>query len=624
VATNHPLTTSNALQLAALLVESCAALGLRDFVIAPGSRSAPLTAALAASPQVRTLVVYDERSAAHIALGMAQQLRRPFGVLCTSGTAAVNFGPAVVEAFYQQIPLILFTADRPLEWIDQEDNQAIRQGNLYGAHVRAAFSLPLSDAHGDAAWHVRRTISDAVQVATSEPAGPVHINLPLREPLYASEQAPAAQAESAPAPARRVATTSSVAEAEWGPLLSAWRGARRKLIVVGMHPVDPALAESLAQLRADDSGVAVVADVTANLPPDAAPLARWDSVLASRDGTLLDALAPDLVVTLGGQVTSKALKGLLRGRPPAHLWRVAPGLPAADTYQHLTLAIPTAAAPFVAGLARRAASVEQSGALHLSDYAQIWSAAETRVRRAMDAALAAQPWSELAAVALLLQSLPADSALQVGNSLPIRYVNLLGFTEGHLPASVHANRGASGIDGVVSTAVGAALAQADADRLTTLIVGDLSFFYDRNGLWHGHLPPTLRVVLLNNHGGGIFDVIAGPDQLPADLRRDFFLTPQPLRAERTAADAGLRYLHATTAQELADALPEFFDAHAGAALLEVESDISVNSAAFRAVVRAAMGAEVRGELRDGTASHSSDAGDAPSGDRPSPTTRREP
>ena len=168
-----------------LAIQVCADRGMRDFVVAPGSRSAPITAALARRQDFTLRVVYDERAAGYIALGMAQQLRRPVGLVCTSGTAAVNFGPAIVEAFYQQIPLLVLTADRPPEWIDQQDNQAIHQQGLYAPHVRYQAALPMDDGHADTRWHAQRIMVEALDAAQGLTPGPVHVNVPLREPLYA-------------------------------------------------------------------------------------------------------------------------------------------------------------------------------------------------------------------------------------------------------------------------------------------------------------------------------------------------------------------------------------------------------------------------------------------------------
>jgi 2-succinyl-5-enolpyruvyl-6-hydroxy-3-cyclohexene-1-carboxylate synthase len=197
--------------------------------------------------------------------------------------------------------------------------------------------------------------------------------------------------------------------------------------------------------------------------------------------------------------------------------------------------------------------------------------------------LATQPFGEFAAVQQVLAALPRGTHLQLGNSMVIRYANFVGFPPAypaHPPSRIDSNRGTSGIDGTVSTAVGAAL--ADVKTLTLLIVGDLGFFYDRNGLWHAHLPPNLRIVLLNNHGGGIFDIIDGPDRLAETVRRPYFLTPQPLTAARTAADFGLRYWQVDSEPALAAALPDFFAANAGPALLEVETEMAVNRQVFQA------------------------------------------
>jgi 2-succinyl-5-enolpyruvyl-6-hydroxy-3-cyclohexene-1-carboxylate synthase len=500
--------TDGVFPLVELAIQLCIARGVREFVIAPGSRSAPLTIALAHHPNINVRVVYDERSAGYVALGMAQQLHRPVGLVCTSGTAALNFGPAVAEAFYQQIPLLLLTADRPPEWIDQQDNQAIHQTGLYVPHIRYHATLP-QEAHADAQWHVSRLMSEALDAAVGLTPGPVHINVPLREPLY-------------PPPGYQ-------------------------------H------------------------DITANCWPHAAPLMHADVVLGTRDAATLATLAPDLVIHLGGQVTSRYLKQLLRAHPPQHLWRVQPAGTAPDTYQAITALLPMAPADFLHALVERVAPAA------VSDYAQIWRRLDSQARQELFRLLKTAPFGEFCAVQQVLGALPAQSHLQIGNSMPIRYANFVGVSSNHLPATVNANRGVSGIDGCVSTAVGAAWTTS---ALTTLIIGDLAFFYDRNGLWQRNLPPNLRIVLLNNHGGGIFDIIEGPQRLDAATRTNYFLTPQPLSAQHTALDHGLRYFHAASADALQAALPAFFTT-GGPALLEIETAMDVNRAVFqtfRAVV----------------------------------------
>ena len=562
--------TEGVFPLVELAIQVCVARGIREFVVAPGSRSAPITTALAQHPDLAVRVVYDERSAGYVALGMAQQLRRPVGLVCTSGTAAVNFGPAVVEAFYQQIPLLVLTADRPHEWIDQQDNQAIHQAGLYAPHTRYNAVLPMDDGHEGTRWHAVRLMGEALDAAQGLTPGPVHVNVPLREPLYPP---PGYQHDF-----QRTATIRStplsqpvLAESAWSPLIQQWQHARSKLIVVGMIPADPALHAALLRLQTDPS-VAVFADITANCWPHAAPLVHADVALGTRDPAALDALAPDLVVYIGGQVTSKYLKQLLRSHPPQQLWRVQPAGAAPDTYQRTTTLIHMTPATFFSELALRATSTVNS------DYAQIWRGLNNLARQSLFRLLNEGLFGEFRAVQLVLEAMPGSGLLQIGNSMPIRYANFVGVSPGHAPAQVNANRGTSGIDGCVSTAVGAALTTS---ALTTLVVGDLTFFYDRNGLWQRTLPPNLRIVLLNNHGGGIFDIIEGPNRLDVNTRTDFFLTPQPLSAQRTALDHGLRYHYAAHEDDLLSALPAFFAQSGGPALLEIETDMAINRQVFQ-------------------------------------------
>ena len=422
-----------------------------------------------------------------------------------------------------------------------------------------------------------RVVAQAIDLAQGWERGPVHINVPLREPLY-----PPADHQPAFDPALRSIQVAPAClrleETVWAPLLAAWHNAERKLIIAGMHPVDERLRTALGRLASDPT-VAILADITANLHGLAGAPPHAETIVATRDAATLDALRPDLVLHYGGQVTSKALKQLLRKGTDQALWHVRPALTAPDTYQQLSQVIPMTPADFFEELAAQALPVAPGG-----KYGAHWQTLEHQAALTLERLLATAPFGELAVVAAVLKALPDGAGLQLGNSMPIRYANLLGVQPGHFPATINANRGTSGIDGTVSTAVGAALA-APA-RPTVLLVGDLGFFYDRNGLWHAHVPPNLRIVLLNNHGGGIFDIIEGPDRLPAEQRTAYFLTPQPLTAERTAADHGLAYFHADTPEALAAALPAFFAA-AGPALLEVETNMAINTAVYREFKRVA-------------------------------------
>ena len=461
--TLHPLVDQ--------LVEICAARGVHDWILAPGSRSAPLTVALTRHAAMRCRLIFDERSAAYVALGLAQQLRTPVGLVCTSGTAAVNFAPAVVEAYYQGVPLLVLTADRPPEWIDQQDNQAIHQNDLYAPHVRAGYTLPVDDGKPDTRWFVARIVANAIDVAQGAEPGPVHINVPLREPLYTPPPTPQAEppagAATPLAPPRALLSRPQLDEGAWQELLDQWHGAARKLIVAGMYPTDSCLHSALEALASDPS-VAIFADVTANLHPLPCAPSHADAILGTRDAATLDRLRPDLVINFGGQVTSKNIKTLLRGSSLRALWHVRPNIIAPDTYQALSHVVPMAPADFFGQLAGRLAAADQGRpAVGDTTYQAAWAALDTEAATVLERLLAEGPFGEFAAIHQVLAALPPSSRLQAGNSMPIRYINLLGLQPGHQPAQVNGNRGTSGIDGTVSTTVGAAMSHAgdhDADR----------------------------------------------------------------------------------------------------------------------------------------------------------------
>ncbi len=550
----------------ATLAAICADHNLRHFIISPGSRSAPLTIAFARNANISVRMVVDERAAAFIALGMAQQRRAPVGLVCTSGTAALNFAPAIAEAFYQRIPLLVFTADRPPEWIDQQDGQTLHQQNLYAPHSRGEFQLPVDFLHPDARRHAERILSEAV-IRTQHPVpGPVHINVPLREPLYPK---PGARIEPA-SPRNTIRFTPAqkvLPPTESKSLRQKWQSAQKKLVVAGLHPPDEELAAALRALSADPT-VAVVADITANVPPDAVTAPHADIIFSTKNTAAQTAIAPDLVVSVGGAVVSKSLKLFLRRHRPAEHWHIDPAGQAVDTFQSLTRVIAADAAPFLQSLAEHSASA--------GNYRAEWVSLERTAAITLDEFLAHTDFGEFTAVQQVMTHLPANSNLHLGNSMPVRYANYLALPRTDI--RVNANRGVSGIDGCTGTAVGAALATGNP---TVLVSGDLAFFYDRNSLWHNHLPSNLRIVVLNNGGGGIFKLIDGPSNLPPAELETYFFTPHRLTARNTAADFGLAYFFADSPTALAGVLPQFFAADTGAAILEIFTDSTVNTAVFR-------------------------------------------
>ena len=573
------------------IAEICAQHGITDVVLSPGSRSAPLTLAFARHPAYRgrLRVVPDERAAAFIGLGIAQATRRTVVLVCTSGTAGLNYAPAVAEAFFQQIPLLVLTADRPPEWIDQLDGQTIRQRNLYGAHAKGTFDFPADTAHADAKWHGERIINEAINLTQTGPAGPVQVNIPLREPFYPKAGEEMAYEQNVKI-IRDDHSNTILPPAEILDLRRQLRDARRVLVVAGQQPENPTLTAALYEF-AEARQVPVVADSIANVG-DVPAVRRQDIFLAGLSKEAKEALKPDLLITFGQSLISKALKLFLRDAAPAQHWHLQPSGEVADTFRSLTRIVRVQPAVFFQQLAvfdtkdynRDAGS---SPVISSTENALTWQQADAVAAQFLDGFFATegQPFNEFSAMRHALAMLPDGTALHLANSMAVRYANILGLPKGP-QIEVFANRGTSGIDGCNSTAVGAALAQPE--RPVVLLTGDVAFFYDRNAFWHNYPTPNLRVVLFNNHGGGIFRLIDGPRQQPE--LDEFFETHQALTAENLCRDFKLRYLPVSSFEELAAALPVFFAAESGAAVLEIFTDSKTNAAFFedyRAVVKQA-------------------------------------
>lgn len=545
--------------------EICAQKGVRNVIISPGSRSAPLTLAFLRHPEITCRTMVDERSAAFVALGLAQQLEAPVALICTSGTAALNYAPAVAEAFYQQIPLLVLTADRPPEWIGQNDGQTIVQQQLFAPHCRGAFELPVDDSHSDARWHAERIVSEAINRTQWPVPGPVHINVPLREPLYPTQEL---TYETGVKTISLAQPQALLAEATWQALLSEWSETRKKLIVAGLGRPNENLNRTLAALQKDGDCI-LIADVASNCH-NCHPVQHADMILGTSAENLQRDLMPDLLVTFGGAVVSKNLKLLLRKYKPRRHWQLQLDSACVDTFQSLTHILPVTPESFFEALQKKVSDARTQD----NEYVSRWQEMANRAQQTLDAFLGHAPHCELLAMAAVLSQLPPESCLQLGNSSIVRFASLvsLAATKG---LCVNSNRGTSGIDGTVSTAVGAALA---TDSITTLITGDLAFFYDRNALWHRYVPPNLRIVVFNNGGGGIFRILDGSSTLP-ELAPHFEVEHE-LRAENVARDHGLLYRYCDSAETFVGALPEFFAPGNRAALLEVSFDKKVSADAF--------------------------------------------
>jgi 2-succinyl-5-enolpyruvyl-6-hydroxy-3-cyclohexene-1-carboxylate synthase len=526
-------------------------LGICDVVISPGSRSAPLTIAFARHPSFNKYVVPDERSAAFMALGMSLQTKKPTVIVCTSGSAAFNYAPAVAEAYYQQIPMLIITADRPPEWIDQWDGQTIRQQNLFANHVLKSYQLPSTDPSPEAVWHLLRAVNEAALLTTGHTHGPVHINVPLREPLYPTGMISYSKDLKVWSEQKRMNHPCSIDPNE----LKAFN---KIAIIPGQQAYDQEVANQLAQLAIK---LPVICDAQSNYSSIAGAVTHHDLFLSEiRDSNL----APDLIITFGKSIISKNLKIYLRGISGLQHWHINEGDFNPDTFQSLTKVFKCSPLAFIDQLI--ALSSTQS------DYLTTWTSRQSKTKFYLSRCFKEKEFSEFEAIDNLLSELPENTDLHVANSMAIRYVNFLGVKK---PTQrLFVNRGTSGIDGSLSTAVGSAIA---GKRKTVLIIGDLAFFYDRNGLWHNHPPEDLLIVLLNNHGGGIFGMIPGPRSLPE--MEEYFITQQKLNAANTAKDYGIKYQMVKTRDGLGKALDNMI-AEKGLRLLEVETTTQNNQQVF--------------------------------------------
>lgn len=539
------------------LVSLCAQKGIKNAILSPGSRCAPITLAFARHPEIHCWTISDERTAAFIALGMAQQLEQPVVLVCTSGSAAYNYAPAVAEAYFQQIPLLVITADRPAEWIDQWDGQTIRQPQIYGKHVKGSFDFPDEFSHVDKVWHAQRIVNEAINLANQYPPGPVHLNIPLREPFY-----PEVGEQFEFKPVKNIEVLAS--ETYISPILETQLRDKLKvyqniLIVPGQQRPDSELQATINILASDGKAV-VVTDTISNLQ-SAHTISFHDHFIGN--ASVQQQLKPDLIISFGKSIISKSLKLFLRNNPAAH-WHVQIAGYSPDTYQSLTTIINIDPKNFLRFLNQNLAKNQ--------DYVNRWKTLNDLVKKNLLETLRAAEFGEYKAISKVLTVTPDHAKIHLANSMSVRYVNFLGLRN----QEIICNRGTSGIDGSNSTAVGCAFTTKDP---VTLITGDMAFFYDRNAFWHNYPMNNLRIILLNNHAGGIFRLIDGPAKQPE--LEEFFETNQGLTAKNLAADFNMEYHVANDERSLESALKDFYDGSVQPKILEIMTESPQNASILK-------------------------------------------
>jgi 2-succinyl-5-enolpyruvyl-6-hydroxy-3-cyclohexene-1-carboxylate synthase len=549
--------------------------GVKNIVISPGSRNAPLTISFTKNPFFNCFSIVDERCAAFFAMGMAQHLHEPVAVLCSSGSAMLNFYPAVAEAYYSDIPLIVVSADRPSYRIDIGDGQTIRQENVLEKHIGYSANLKQDVSHAtqtiskygksllknsqeEVQQHNEKEIVKALAVAFDDKY-PVHINIPFEEPLYGRVEEPSVQIQNLEASAN----PSNLMDDNWDDLAAIWNTSSRKMVLVGVnHP--NAIDEGVLELLANDPNTVLFTETTSNLHhPNF--FESIDSIIAPIEKSknreeLFQKLQPELLVTFGGLIVSKKIKAFLREYKPKQHWHIDTKK-ANDTFYCLTKHIKADPNQFFEKL-----GTNGSGD---SDFKAFWEHKKDDYEKKRKDYLKEIPFSDFIAFDRILKNIPKGYQVHLANSSTVRYAQLFTLDES---LQVFCNRGTSGIDGTTSTAVGSSIYSKEP---TVLLTGDLSFFYDSNALWNRYMRPDFRIVLINNAGGGIFRILPGKED--TEEFETFFETSHYLSAEHLAEMYGFEHISAENEAELDEALQKLYVKSDRPKILEVATPRVLNN-----------------------------------------------
>jgi len=526
-----------------LVSEYFAAYGGEIVVVSPGSRNAPLIKAFQAIEHIKCISVVDERSAGFVALGLSISTQKLVGVICTSGTALLNYAPAVAEAYYQGFPLIVMSADRPLDRIDKGDGQAIRQSNVF-LNFQKGF-LNIDENAGDKP-DIHDDIKRVFDLAFESKQGPIHFNLPLSEPLYEdSKEENIIVQNDFPIVAKPITLSNE--------LKNIWKSLDKTMIILGSLPVSKKLESLLNKL----SGCVVLYESTSNIEL-AAGIGSIDRTLSACNELKLE---PQLVITIGEQIISKRIKELLKNTSNLQHWHVCEDGKPLDTFASNSESIKMDSTQFVTQILK----LED---INPSEYISCWNEGKSKGKQLHDRFLLNVPYSDLQVFDVILNSIPSNFHLQSGNSSVIRYIQLFDYNQWK---SCHANRGTSGIDGSTSTAVGFSYGIKEP---TVLITGDISFLYDSNGLWNKVIRQDFRIIVINNNGGGIFRIIPGPQTVPN--HEEFFETIHDIDISHLAKAYGFEFTQVNNKLDLNDALISFYSASDSPKILEVQTPRKVN------------------------------------------------
>ncbi len=515
--------------LAQSIIEIFRVKGIKNIVISPGSRNAPLTIGFVNNPDFTCYSIADERCAGFFALGLAQQTQLPTALVCTSGSAILNYYPAFAEAFYNQIPLIVVSADRPQSKVDIGDGQTIRQEDVFANHSWYNANL-LEKASEENDFKIQEAIYHSISKR-----GPVHINVPFEEPLYQTTN----QLEIAPVYIYKNKLPTQVENLE--KFATIWNASTKKMILVG-ECFPNFIDDKFTDILSNDDSVVVMTETISNWHHESF-INNIDTIISPFSESEYIDFQPEILITFGGMIVSKRIKALLRKYKPKQHWHIDE-LRAYDVFDCLSHHFVCHPNDFFAHLFPLVTMANSNYRLKAQAIKQL------RAQKHVDY-LATILFSDFKAFEIIFPSLPKNTMLQLGNSSTVRYAQLIDIDKS---IDIFCNRGTSGIDGCTSTAIGAAVA---SKKQTIFITGDVSFFYDSNALWNNYIPNNFKIIIINNGGGGIFRILPGHDE--TTVFNTFFETSHCLTAEHLAKMYGFNYCIASSVESLEKQLQFFYE-----------------------------------------------------------------
>ena len=541
--------------LAQSITDLCFKKNIKNIVISPGSRNAPLTLGFNLHPYFKTYSVVDERAAAFFALGIAQQVKFPVVLVCTSGSALLNYYPAISEAYYSNIPLVILSADRPERLLNIGDGQTINQKNVFDKNIGYSENLNQNDNYYLNLFGLRANNQDKINKALNfsiEKQTPVHINIPFSEPLYEITNSLSVNT------INKLPGLNNQNIKNISSFRNKWQNSIKKIILIGVSSPDILCKKSI-DLLASDSSLLVLTENTSNVYHPSF-CNKIDQLIAPLTNKELKEFRPEILITIGGMIISKKIKAIFRDNKPKEHWHI--GIhDANDTFFCLTKHFKTIPNNIISKLYE---NFKDNG----TDYHNKWDLIISKRKEKHKKYLSELIYCDFKVFDYVLKSIPSNSMLQVSNSSAIRYTQLFDIDSS---INVFCNRGTSGIDGSTSTAIGAA---SVFKGNTVFITGDLSFFYDSNALWNNFIPTSFRIILINNKGGGIFKILTKDNN--TELFKKFFETKHDLYAKDLCNMYGFEYFSSDDEDKLKNVLNDFYNQSEKPRLLEVITDNDYN------------------------------------------------